>query len=143
LGNKGATLRFGLGDGVQLVELGQVNGRRRTNGRLTRRRFYLQVNLIIYRWGANHQRFHWRMNRHNGMVLSGREAAKFTRADGDTTAVHLHYQTTAQDDKAFVAVQMFMRPFALADPTGVGMVIPDLQMGGLKPHLIRRRGTGE
>ena len=82
-----------------------------------RRLFCLLENLVSHCRGAHHQRLHRWLNGDNGMILPGWEAAKCTRDDGDTTAVHLHYQTTAQDDKAFVAVQMFMRPFALADPT--------------------------
>jgi hypothetical protein len=83
------------------------------------------------------------MHGHDGVVKAGRKTAEGARPYGEAATVHLNFQTTAQHDKAFVAVQVFVRPFAVSHPARFCVVVPDLQPVRLKAHLIRRRLSGQ
>lgn len=103
----------------------------------------LLIDFISHQRRANHQRFHRRLNFDHGMVHARRETAEFARTDGKPFPFDVHDQRTAQDNKTFIAQQVFVRNFAQSDPALVRIVVSNLQLARYKTNSVPRHGTGQ
>ena len=90
---------------------------------------------------ADHQALDRQQHIYYRVVDSAREAAEFSRADGEALTFDLDDQGAAQHDEALIALQMRVRSWVA--PACLAIVIPNLEPIGLETDLIGWCMAGE